>query len=127
MTLLIAGGLAMPGLASSQTLAAMDGAAMVDAAPVESAAAEQLRPVATSVALFAPARAQSRFGEGAGPYRQIEIEVEDDRDEDGIPFMIAGGILFIAGAIAGDDVGTILMLGGAGVGAYGAFIYFGGD
>jgi hypothetical protein len=40
--------------------------------------------------------------------------------------MVAGGILFVAGAIVGRDAGTILMLGGAGVGAYGAYVYFGG-
>jgi len=48
------------------------------------------------------------------------------RNRRGVPFMIAGGILFVAGAVAGDDPGTILMLGGAGIGAYGAFVYFGG-
>lgn len=48
------------------------------------------------------------------------------RNRRGVPLMVAGGILFVAGAIAGDDVGTILMLGGAGVGAWGAYVYFGG-
>lgn len=48
------------------------------------------------------------------------------RNRRGVPYMVAGGILFVAGAIAEGDGGTLLMLGGAGIGAYGAFIYFGG-
>ncbi len=48
------------------------------------------------------------------------------RNRRGVPYMVAGGILFVAGAITGDDAGTVLMIGGAGVGAYGAFVYFGG-
>ena len=48
------------------------------------------------------------------------------RNRRGVPYMVAGGILFVAGAIAGGDAGGLLMLGGAGVGAYGAYIYYGG-
>jgi len=48
------------------------------------------------------------------------------RNRRGIPLMVAGGALFVAGAIIGDDAGTILMLGGAGVGAWGLYVYFGG-
>jgi hypothetical protein len=39
--------------------------------------------------------------------------------------MIAGGAMFLAGAIIGDDGGTLLVLGGVGAGAYGAYVYFG--
>jgi hypothetical protein len=39
--------------------------------------------------------------------------------------MIAGGAMFLAGAIVGGDGGTLLLLGGVGVGAYGAYVYFG--
>lgn len=48
------------------------------------------------------------------------------RDRAGVPYMIAGGILFIAGVLVDGDAGTILLIGGAGIGAYGAFVYFGG-
>jgi len=41
--------------------------------------------------------------------------------------MVAGGALFVSGAIIGGDGGTILMVGGAGIGAFGLFVYFGGD
>lgn len=122
--LALAVGLLMPGLASGQTQvepAIASGGVVVTAA--DGTAAERLRPAASTAALFAPA-VSTRFDAATEPYRQVEI---DDEDDDGIPYMIAGGIAFLAGAIVGDDVGTILMLGGAGVGAYGAFIYFGGD
>ncbi|MBX6364708.1 MAG: hypothetical protein IRZ00_12640 [Gemmatimonadetes bacterium] len=41
----------------------------------------------------------------------------------GIALMAAGGALFVAGAIVGGDAGTLLMVGGAGIGAYGIYIY----
>jgi hypothetical protein len=38
-------------------------------------------------------------------------------------YMIVGGAAFLAGAIIGDDAGTIIMIGGAGVGIYGLYLY----
>jgi hypothetical protein len=38
-------------------------------------------------------------------------------------YMIVGGAAFLAGAIIGDDVGTIIMVGGAGLGIYGIYLY----
>lgn len=37
--------------------------------------------------------------------------------------MIIGGVVFLAGAIIGDDPGTIIMIGGAAVGIYGLYLY----
>lgn len=37
--------------------------------------------------------------------------------------MIVGGAAFVAGLIIGGDAGTIVMLGGAGVGLYGLYLY----
>ena len=123
--LLVAGGLLAPSTAFSQ---AADGPEPLAVAVAETAttAAEQLRPSAGAAALFAFAPVQEREPFRLDAARQIEIDV-DDNDDAGVPFMIAGGVLFIAGAIAGGDAGTILMLGGAAAGAYGAFVYFGGD
>jgi hypothetical protein len=59
--------------------------------------------------------------EGVDPFAQARA-----RNRRGVPLMVAGGVLFVAGAIVGKDVGTILMLGGAGIGAFGAYVYFGG-
>lgn len=37
--------------------------------------------------------------------------------------MIVGGAAIVIGAIAGDDAGTILIIGGAGFGLYGLYMY----
>lgn len=37
--------------------------------------------------------------------------------------MIVGGAAFIAGALIGDTAGTAIMIGGAGVGLYGLYLY----
>ena len=37
--------------------------------------------------------------------------------------MIVGGAAFLAGALIGDDAGTIVMVGGAGIGLYGLYLY----
>ena len=37
--------------------------------------------------------------------------------------MIVGGAAFVAGALIGGDAGTIVMVGGAGVGLYGLYLY----
>jgi hypothetical protein len=37
--------------------------------------------------------------------------------------MIIGGATFLAGAIIGDDAGTVMMVAGAGVGLYGLYLY----
>jgi hypothetical protein len=41
-----------------------------------------------------------------------------------IGLMIAGAALFVAGAIIEGDAGTFLMVGGAGIGAYGLYLHF---
>src|SRR5262245_56417625 len=41
-----------------------------------------------------------------------------------VALMVAGGALFVAGVIAGGDVGGVLMLGGAVAGAYGVYLHF---
>lgn len=41
----------------------------------------------------------------------------------GQTLMIVGGAALLAGAIIGGDSGTIVMLGGAGVGLYGLYLY----
>ena len=123
--LLVAGGLLAPSMASGQTLDAPQSPAVAAQPTTGTAttAAEQLRPSASSAALLAPVQVGVPF-EDVTPRQEVEI---DDGDDAGIPYMVAGGILFVAGAIAGGDAGTILMLGGAAAGAYGAFVYFGGD
>ena len=49
---------------------------------------------------------------------------ERRQDRRGVPWIIAGSALIVGGALVGDDVGTVLMVGGVGVTAYGLYIYF---
>lgn len=42
----------------------------------------------------------------------------------GYALAIAGGALFVAGLIAGDDEGAVMMIVGGGVGAYGLYLMF---
>jgi hypothetical protein len=106
---MLAGALAaVPGAASGQT---RDTAMTL--------AAARLAPSVPS--LFSPAWPEARRIEEP-PDRLLELP--QVRNRRGVPFMIAGGAMFLAGAIIGDDGGTILVLGGIGVGAYGAYIYF---
>jgi hypothetical protein len=42
----------------------------------------------------------------------------------GMGYMIAGGALFVAGLLVDGDAGTILVLSGAGIGAYGLYLHF---
>jgi hypothetical protein len=37
--------------------------------------------------------------------------------------MIVGGAALIVGAVIGDSAGTIVMLGGAGIGLYGLYLF----
>jgi hypothetical protein len=37
--------------------------------------------------------------------------------------MIVGGAALVIGAVIGDDAGTLVMLGGAGIGLYGLYLF----
>lgn len=42
----------------------------------------------------------------------------------GTGYMIAGAALFVAGLLVDGDAGTVLILAGAGIGAYGLYLHF---
>lgn len=42
----------------------------------------------------------------------------------GVPYMASGAALLVAGLLIGGEVGTLVALGGALIGAYGVFLYF---
>jgi hypothetical protein len=52
--------------------------------------------------------------------RALDLRQQLRRSE---TLMIVGGAIFLAGAIIGDDAGTIIMIGGAGIGIYGLYLY----
>ncbi len=75
-------------------------------APTLEATRVALRPLASVERTNQPAVVMQRSGMGRG---QI--------------LMIVGGAAFLAGAIIGDDAGTIMMIGGAGIGLWGLYLY----
>ena len=102
------------------------------AAPTEATPA-----VEAPVAAAGPTLANATAGVRAGVERPVVV-VQTVATEDAIPnalpaargstrnataLMIVGGAAFIAGAIIGDTAGTIIMVGGAGVGLYGLYLY----
>jgi hypothetical protein len=96
------------------------------------AVASQEPSAISAVTVLSPASTQPLLPGSAWQYEARIAEVHEPvfelpqvRNRRGIPWMIAGGALFLAGAIIGDDGGTLLILGGIGAGAYGAYVYFG--
>lgn len=98
--------------------AAEQSAAEQSAAPVATSLREQLMPSAVTLAVTAPATR-----ENTDAARPLVPPVAAARGA-GLPLMIAGGALFVAGLIAGGDGGTVLVIAGAGIGAYGLYLYF---
>jgi hypothetical protein len=111
---LLAGGalvLVMAGTASAQEAA--NGAA----AP---SLQERLQPAPTRVELVPRSQPVAR---AAAPTANRPAQPMAPSNQS-VALMVAGGALFVAGVIAGGDVGGLLMLGGAVVGAYGVYLHF---
>jgi hypothetical protein len=98
-------------------------AATTQASPGTAMSAAALLTPASAQPFFlgSVGRDEARLADGREPF----VELPQVRNRRGIPWMITGGALFLAGAIIGDDGGTLLVLGGVGAAAYGAYVYFG--
>ena len=103
-----------PLLTAFFALAALAGAPSASAQAVTGPAA----PVPTVLAAQAALRPDLRMD--ARVPRALDVRSQLRRSE---TLMIVGGAIFLAGAIIGDDAGTIIMIGGAGVGIYGLYLY----
>ncbi len=112
-----------PGIASAQGAEAGSIARDSRAHEDRGSVAASLAPSAASAALLRPVAPRTTPVVEA-PRRPVPAP--QARNRRGVPWMVAGGGVFLAGAIVGDDGGTVLMLGGIGLGTYGAFVYFGG-
>ena len=60
---------------------------------------------------------------GADTGRAVSIAAQRQRFSRAETLMIVGGVTFLAGAVIGDDAGTLIMIGGAAIGIYGLFLY----
>jgi hypothetical protein len=104
--------IAPPSLAPASVAApAAGGSTVVQAAPVA-----VMRATSGDAAADEAFRAARTREAGAVAMRQASRG-------SGKMYMIIGGVTFLAGAIIGDDAGTIIMIGGAAVGIYGLYLY----
>jgi hypothetical protein len=122
--MMVASGLAVPNAASSQLVRPSDRAAVSDAGDDVGYAAGRLAPTPSSIALLGPLPQPRTVSPEEWLQPLPALPQEGARSRGGMPLMIAGGALFVAGLIAGGDAGTILMIGGGAVGAYGLYLYF---
>ena len=81
--------------------------------------AERLQPSASSI-LATPAPVRVAEEEKPAP---AETSMRPPSRSSAVPLIAAGLVLLISGAIVDGDAGTILMVGGAGITAYGVYLY----
>jgi len=90
------------------------------------AAASMPAQGAPTVATRGPSIETSRVGShaiqstsrGAPPVLQNRTS-----NRNAVALMIVGGAALVIGAVIGDDAGTLVMLGGAGIGLYGLYLF----
>jgi hypothetical protein len=92
----------------------------VAAAPSARAQASDAQPSSGPTVLAATAAVRQDLRIGASVPGALDLRQALRRSE---TLMIVGGAIFLAGAIIGDDAGTIIMIGGAGIGIYGLYLY----
>ncbi|HJR66644.1 MAG TPA: hypothetical protein VJ802_09425 [Gemmatimonadaceae bacterium] len=90
------------------------------AAPSVRAQATDTHGASGPTVLAASAAVRPDLRMDAGVPRALDLRQQLRRSE---TLMIVGGAIFLAGAIIGDDAGTIIMIGGAGIGIYGLYLY----
>jgi hypothetical protein len=94
--------------------------ATVAAAPTARAQTSEAQPHFGPTVLAASAAARPDLRMDASVPRALDVRQQLRRSE---TLMIIGGAIFLAGAIIGDEAGTVIMIGGAGIGIYGLYLY----
>ena len=94
--------------------------ATIAAASTARAQTSDARPNSGPTILAARAAVRPDLRMDATVPRALDLRQRLRRSE---TLMIVGGAIFLAGAIIGDDAGTIIMIGGAGIGIYGLYLY----
>ena len=89
------------------------------------AVAEVSSDGATTEAVRGPSRASARVASHAISTHRGEAPIlqEKKKGKNSVALMIVGGAALIVGAVIGDTAGTIVMLGGAGIGLYGLYLF----
>lgn len=106
---------AAPGALRAQSVTVNQAAQVETTAP--SSLRDQLMPASAGLMVTAPATAEVAADKAVNqPVMQ--------RGRSGMPYMIAGGALLVAGLLIGGDAGTLVAVGGAVIGAYGLYLHF---
>ena len=76
-------------------------------------------------ASYAPTLAAARLGFSAEDQAPLTVNAAASRmgRREGRVFALVGGAAVIAGVLIGNDVGTVMAIGGAGLGLYGLYIW----
>lgn len=74
---------------------------------------------------YAPTLAATRFGVSAEDQAPLAVNASAARmgRREGRAFALVGGAAVIAGILIGGDAGTVIAIGGAGLGLYGLYIW----
>jgi hypothetical protein len=99
---------------SAQTTKTNETAAAVPSTSEAPTIADRLAPSKTAVLLFAPATVEPAH----------ELPVVRRASSKGTALAIVGGALFVGGLVAGGDAGTLMVVSGAAVGAWGLYLMF---
>lgn len=106
---------------TTSAVSAQSGGAAVQ--PAASTPAQLLQPQALAP-LLAPVNLQRDAAlQHANNGTQLQPVLAPRRGQ-GFGLMIAGGALFVAGLLVGGSAGAVMDLAGAGIGAYGLYLYF---
>jgi len=72
-----------------------------------------------------PTRESARVASHAAETRRGAPPILQDKksNKNAVAMMIVGGAALVIGAVIGNDAGTIVMLGGAGIGLYGLYLF----
>lgn len=79
----------------------------------------------TAPVSYAPTLAATRFGVSAEDQGPLAVNASAARmgRREGRAFALVGAAAVIAGILIGDDAGTVIAIGGAGLGLYGLYIW----
>jgi hypothetical protein len=113
--------------APALTVTGVAATAIIDS--ITAVATTPVQPAATTTAAVStrgPSVASARVGShtirsstrGAPPVLQNRSS-----NRNAVALMIVGGAALVVGAVIGDDAGTLVMLGGAGIGLYGLYLF----
>ena len=98
-------------------------ASLVDSVTAVAEVSSETNPTASVTR--GPTRESARVAVHAAETRRGAPPVIQNKksNRNAVAMMIVGGAALVVGAVIGDDAGTIVMLGGAGIGLYGLYLF----